>query len=351
MVTNNLKKKKRLAIVGFGVVGQRRYELLQARDDVIVVAVSDKNRSVLEDRDPNIKLFLSYKEIETCEVDGVFICVPNYLAAEATTFFITRNIAVFCEKPPSKSLAELNDVIARKRSTNCLMYGFNHRHHFSVMRAKEVIDSGRLGRIVAINGVYGKSKILTYDKTKWRASHALAGGGILLDQGIHMVDLMLFFHGGFDEVKSFISNSRWQYDVEDNVAAIMKDSNGTIAVLHSSATLWEHTFRLFISLEHGSVELKGILSGSKSYGQEQIRIISSNTIDELDIPKIEQYQYETDPSWGLEIEIFMNCLNGVMGPRGLGYAQSSVDAALGAMRLIERIYSADVEWNTKFRVN
>ena len=135
------------------------------------------------------------------------------------------------------------------------MYGFNHRYHEFVARALAVIDSGEFGRVVNLRGVYGKAKLITFNQPDWRTQREIAGGGVLLDQGIHMVDLMRLFGGEFNQVHSFISNSHWGYDVEDNAYALMKGKTGVVAMLNSSATQWRHRFNLDINLEKGSLIL------------------------------------------------------------------------------------------------
>ena len=131
--------------------------------------------------------------------------------------------------------------------------------------------------------MYGKSKILASyhnriigTKDDWRSKKKLSGGGILLDQGIHLLDLLRFFNGDFQEYKSFISNKFWNYDVEDNVFALMRDKKGVIASIHSTATQWQHTFRIEITAKYALIELKGILSGTKSYGRESLRVFKKS---------------------------------------------------------------------------
>ena len=117
--------------------------------------------------------------------------------------------------------------------------------------------------------MYGKSKIVTYEKGEWRSKKRFAGGGILLDQGIHVLDLLRFFNGNFNEFKGFISNRYWKYDIEDNAFALMRDKKGIVASIHSSATQWQHKFRMEITLEKALIELNGILSGSEELWKEE----------------------------------------------------------------------------------
>ena len=133
------------------------------------------------------------------------------------------------------------------------MYGFNHRYHDSVQEALRLIRSEELGKIINMRGVYGKSQLITFDQPDWRTKRSIAGGGVLLDQGIHMVDLMRLFAGDFTDVHSFISNRHWGYDVEDNAYCLMKTNDGIVGMLHSSATQWRHRFNLDINLDYANI--------------------------------------------------------------------------------------------------
>ena len=191
-------------------------------------------------------------------------------------------------------------------------------------------------------GVYGKSKIISFGQSDWRSKRAIAGGGILLDQGIHMVDLMRLFGGEFPQVHSFISNAFWHHDVEDNAYALMQGTGGVVAMLHSSATQWRHRFNLDISLERGSITLSGILSGSKSYGAETLTVAWADTGDSGD-PREQTTRYNNDPSWADEIAEFADSIrSGKVVDNG-----SSTDA-LRTMELVYRIYCADPEWKTRW---
>ena len=217
-----------------------------------------------------------------------------------------------------------------------LKYGFNHRYHGSIKLAKKYIDKNKLGKILNIRGLYGKSKILTYTKTDWRSKKKYAGGGILTDQGIHMLDIMRLFCGNFIEIKSLVSNKFWNYDVEDDVLAIMRTKNNILASLHSTALQWEHKFRLEISLEKGSIICNGILSGSKTYGRENINIKMNNNKYNLINYKQEKFTFIRDNSWKEEIDEFANIIKNNL-PVKIG----NFNDALEVMKMIHVIYKND----------
>ena len=224
------------------------------------------------------------------------------------------------------------------------MYGFNHRFHLSVEEAKKIIDNNTLGKIINLKGVYGKSQIISFNQTDWRTKREESGGGILLDQGIHMLDLIRYLSGkDFSKIFSFIDNAFWNYDVEDNAYVLMKSSDGVVAQLHSSATQWRHVFKLEITFQKGSLVLGGLLTGSKSYGDETLRIITSNPEKDKGMPMESTTKFNEDVSWDNEIQYFYNCLtNNIEIQRG------SIQDAIETMKLVEAIYKADPEWNKKY---
>jgi predicted dehydrogenase len=227
-----------------------------------------------------------------------------------------------------------------------LKYGFNHRYHDSVREALAIVRSGTLGRIVNLRGVYGKSAIIDFrSPTHWRTRRAQAGGGILLDQGIHMVDLMRLFAGEFADVRSFVSSGFWNHDVEDNAYALMRTREGVVAMLHSSATLWRHRFELDITLEKGTVVLSGLLSGSKSYGAETLTVARATPNDAGD-PKEEVTRYDNDPSWADEIADFAEAI-----AQDRSITEGSAAEALATMQLVYRIYCADADWKARWALD
>ena len=223
------------------------------------------------------------------------------------------------------------------------MYGFNHRFHASIIDAINIIRNGSLGKVVNLRGIYGKSNMISFNQTDWRTKRSESGGGILLDQGIHMLDLMRYFAGDFTSVHSFISNSFWNFDVEDNAYVMMKSDTGIVAQLMSSATQWQHTFNLNITLENGSLVLGGLRTSSKSYGEETLRIISSDPEKLNTKLQVEERSYDEDISWDEEIKCFAGVLL-----NSDNIENGSIDEALKIMELIETIYKADPEWKAKY---
>jgi len=339
------QEKLKVGIAGYGVVGKRRHDVIDMHPNLRTVAVSDQNFKESCIIDKGVRAFHDYRQLLDEKLDVLFVCVPNYLAAEITIAGLERGLHIFCEKPPGCSVSDIQRVIEveRKHPGLILKYGFNHRYHESVREAVRRIETGELGDIVSLRGVYGKSKIISY-AGGWRAKRKYAGGGILLDQGIHMVDLILFFCGEFVDVKSYVSNSYWKHDVEDNAYAIMRDSLGRVATLHSSATQWQHRFALDIGCTEGYLLLRGILSGSKSYGSERLIVGRRNDADS-GTTREETVTYLDDNSWRDEVHEFADAI--VNGSK----IQSGTSAdALATMKFVFRIYYEDPEWRETFNI-
>ena len=184
-----------------------------------------------------------------------------------------------------------------------LISGFNHRFHNSIIDALDITRSKKLGNIINLRGIYGKSKLIN-QSIDWRTKRSIAGGGVLLDQGIHMVDLMRLFAGEFNEVKVLCLIKYWNYDVEDNVYAILKSEN-IFATLNSSATQWKHNDSLEVDTsKKGNILLEGILSSSKSYGEETLKVLNLNHDEEVS----EYSKYDYDHSWEKEIDLLTDAI-------------------------------------------
>jgi len=325
-----------LGIIGFGKMGNIRYQAIRKDGRGRVVGIVDPNLS------PHLPEVQRYRSAEKLildpAIDGIFICTPNYLNGPLTMQALRAGKHVFCEKPPAFNAKEVEEIIALEQKSvgKKLMYGFNHRHHDSIKKAKELVDSGSYGRLLWMRGRYGKS----VDKdfyNDWRAKKELSGGGILLDQGIHMLDLFIMLAGDFDEVKAFVSSLYWKLGVEDNVFAMFRNQKGVVASLHSTMTQWRHLFSLEVFLEKGYIVINGLLTASGTYGEEIMTVAKNRTMAPAATWDDEgHFQFKIDNSWSSEVSHFFDAIE-----KGQAIEVGSSRDALRLMQLVDRIYASN----------
>lgn len=339
--------KLKIGIAGFGVVGKRRKDCVDRHPHMRVVAVCDQSFDGEGLLSEGVRYYQNYRRLLSEKLDVLIVCLTNDIAAEVTIAGLESGLHVFCEKPPGRNVEDIVRVIKHERQHTSLklMYGFNHRYHESVLDALKILRSGELGRVINMRGMYGKAKLVTFNQPDWRTKRDIAGGGVLLDQGIHMVDLMRLFSGDFCEVHSFISNSHWGYDVEDNAYALMRTADGVVGMLNSSATQWRHRFHLDINLERGSLILGGILSGTKSYGAETLTVVKADPDNDRGDPREQITRYNRDPSWDSEIEAFADS---ILNDKAVQSGTS--DDALRTMQLVFKIYYSDPIWRQAYDI-
>lgn len=325
-----------VACIGFGKMGQIRAKALTDTGQARIVMVYEPNLvgECCYEIASNVDEILLNESI-----DCVCISVPNYLNYEFTLKALQQGKHVFCEKPPAFTSEQVRAVQqAESKSGKRLMYGFNHRHHDAVVKMKALIDSGRYGKVLWMRGRYGKSVDESYFDT-WRAKKELAGGGILFDQGIHMLDLFLFIGGRFDQTHAFVSSLYWKMEgLEDNVFAIMKNSEtGLVASLHSTMTQWRHLFSLEVFLEAGYMVLNGLKTQSGTYGEEELSVaLNRSTAPAATWSDEERFLFDVDNSWKSEAEHF---LNAIVNDEAITIGTST--DALNVMELIEDIYDTE----------
>jgi predicted dehydrogenase len=337
----------RAGIIGFGRMGQTRAAALEKDGRAKVTKVFDVS---LPD-DVAYPIARNADEIvNDPDIDIAVVCLPNYLNRPTTIAALRAGKHVFCEKPPAFNAAEVRELIeAERASGKVLMYGFNHRHHSGVTKMKQVIDSGAYGRMLWMRGRYGKSVDADYLKT-WRADRSKAGGGILIDQGIHMLDLFLHLAGvQFDDVHAFVSSRYWNIPgIEDNVFAIMRNKASGIEVsFHSTMTQWRHLFSLEVFMERGYLVLNGLKTSSNSYGEEALTIAKNRTTaPAANWEDEERLTYHIDTSWEKEAEQFLDAV-----ALGLPVKFGNSEQALDVMTLVDRIYQNEHTLGTELYDN
>ncbi|MFH0887154.1 MAG: Gfo/Idh/MocA family oxidoreductase [bacterium] len=321
-------------IIGYGKMGQIRHETIKGMAGHDIVKIYEPN---LKDATSGVEIVSDYKDIlSDKDIDAVFVCAPNYLNLKYITEGLDSGKHIFCEKPPGINAAQVLEMMkAEKRNPKSkLMFGFNHRHHESIMRSKELIDSGRYGKLLWLRGRYGKSVPPDF-AGNWRSKKEFAGGGIFIDQGIHMLDLFLMMCGNFDETKAFVSNLYWHADIEDNVFAIFRNKAGQVASLHSTMTQWRHLFSLEMFLERGYLVVNGLLTSSGTYGEEQLTIAENRSVAPAAIwTSEEKIVYKIDSSWETEVKIFIDSIiNDTKVP------MANTEDALKLMKLVDDVYA------------
>lgn len=326
-------EKARCGIIGFGKMGRTRAQAIEQSGKGTVTSVFD----TIESGECTFTIAPDESAIiNDPQIDAVFVCTPNHRIVPLCKQALAAGKHVFSEKPPAFNAAEVEEVRAvEAASGKKLMYGFNHRHHGSIRKIKSIVESGEMGRILWMRGRYGKEVDHTYFEG-WRAQPELAGGGIMLDQGIHMLDLFLHFAGGFDEIHSLVSNLFWKTPgLEDNVFAIMRNNEtGVCASLHSTMTQWRYLFSLEVFLEKGAMVLNGLKTSSGVYGDEDLAIKHNDKNREQGKFESEEHiVYHTDTSWVTEVGQFLDAIMADSEIR-LG---SSKDA-LRLMQAMDRIY-------------
>ncbi len=330
-----MNKQLKCGIIGYGYMGEIRRGVIERNPDLSLVGICDTQSTTLQ-KISGCPAFASFDELLAASPDIIFVCTPNRYSPDFCIKAMQAGKHVFCEKPPGCHVEDIRNIIKYETSRTRLMFGFNHRFHPGIIKAKVIIESGRFGKIINVRGIYGKSGGKNFNKS-WRNDKDISGGGILLDQGIHMLDLFRYLCGDFEFVKCFTANTYWKFSMEDNAFVILHNKKSQSACLHSSATMWKHTFSIFITLEEGYLVVEGLLSKTGSYGREKLIVGRRQFEDETEAvgnPSEEVTYFDRDLSWDLEVEEFVKCIK-----EKKPVTVSSSEDALRVMELIDRAYA------------
>jgi len=256
-----------VAIIGCGLIGQKRAHAL-SRAKLVACADVIPDRARLLGEKYNAAFTTDWTEVlRHDDVDIVIVATINSLLAEVAAAALDAGKHVLIEKPAARNVAELNEVInAEKRSGKLVRVGFNHRYHAALRKAKEIFDCGALGEMMFVRGRYGHGGRIGYEK-EWRANPALSGGGELIDQGVHLIDLARQFLGDFEQAVGRAQTLFWDMPVDDNAFMILQTAEERMAFLHVSCTEWKNLFSLEIYGRNGKLQVDGL---GGSYGVERL---------------------------------------------------------------------------------
>lgn len=325
-------------IFGYGYMGKIRYQVLRKHPDVRDIKVVDPGVNPSSMASLDGVLLPATAKIPWDQFDAAFVCTPNNVTADLCIEGLRQCRHVFCEKPPGRNWEDFSRIAEAAVSVpgHTLVFGFNHRLHPSVQAAKALIGEGGLGDVLFIKGVYGKSGGTRY-RENWRNNREISGGGILLDQGIHMLDIFQLFVGPLTVVDAVLTDSFWGCSVEDNAFVLLRSEQGVPAFLHSSATLWKHTFRIEIGCRDGYLVATGLLSQTGSYGREQLVIGKRQFEDEalaLGNPREEIIHFDRDESWDREVNEFIAAVK-----EGRPPSHGTLEEARRVMQVIRDVYA------------
>jgi predicted dehydrogenase len=269
------------------------------------------------------------KAIERDDVRIVIVATTNDMLAPVTLAALRNGKHVLVEKPAARNAAELEPVaLAARESGLKVKVGFNHRFHPALQKAREIVDQGLLGKLMFIRGRYGHGGRLGMEK-EWRGSPEIAGGGEMLDQGVHLIDLSRWFLGDFTDVSGHVGTYFWNWPVEDNGFALLKTAAGQVAWLHASCSEWKNLFSLEIYGRDGKLAIDGL---GGSYGVE--RLAWYRMLPQMGPPETTIWEYPgEDVSWRLEWRHFIDCIDNNHNPCG------NLDDALAALQVIRTLYA------------
>lgn len=314
----------RFGILGYGKMGRIRHQALR---EVLPEAE-------VEAWDPGTGSPQAELDAVLERSQAVFICTPTHRNAPLTIRALEAGCHVFCEKPPAldhDQLLEVARVHARHPGAT-LLYGFNHRRYDSVERMQAVVASGQCGRVLWLRGRYGKP-LGDPGTGGWRSDPAQSGGGILIDQGIHMLDLMSLLGGPFDQVTGLVTNTMWGVaGIEDNAFVTLYNSRDAVAAsVHSTMIEWRYVFSLEVLLEHGYMALNGLKTPSGSYGREILTIGRDKKAPREATGAERRLEFADNTSWIKEVGDFVASIRA-------GAAATNLEAALEVMRMLKEVY-------------
>lgn len=323
-----------IGIIGCGLIGNKRANAISEGHKLYGVCDPDMSRAEKLAKAKGAELCVSdYRElIDTDKTDLIIVSTLNNLLAPITLYAVQHGKHVIVEKPGAISSRELIPIIEESEKRNVIVkVGFNHRYHPAMLKAKEIMESGKTGPVMFIRGRYGHGGRIGYDK-EWRADASLSGGGETIDQGVHLIDLSRWYMGDFDEVMGFADTYFWDMPVDDNGFIGLRKKDGRAAWLQVSCTEWKNMFSLEIYCKNAKLAIEGL---GGSYGVE--KLFHYQMLPEMGPPDTTIYEYPRgDNSWALEFKDVAEAVE-----KGRRLESGGLGDALEALKIVEKIYGRD----------
>jgi predicted dehydrogenase len=318
------------AIVGCGSIGQKRRRAFRETDRLVVAADTVLARAeTLAQESPGAVATTDWRAAVTHPaVEAVIIATTNNWLAPITIAAAEASKHVLVEKPAARSFSEIREVVARvELRPVCVWVGFNHRYHPALQKAHNIVESGALGPLMFVRGRYGHGGRLGYER-EWRADPEISGGGELLDQGVHLIDLAGWFLGEFTEVCGLAKTYFWDMPVDDNAFLLLRTRHNQAAWLHASCTEWKNLFSFEIYGRRGKLQIDGL---GGSYALE--RLTHHSVLPEMGPPDTNVWEFPGDDvSWQHELQAFVDRIQS-----GQSMTKSLHDAE-AALAVVDALY-------------
>jgi predicted dehydrogenase len=326
----------RVAIIGCGLVGEKRMKLLAPGQVTVACDLNLDRAKKLATLSVGCEATDSVeKTVGSPNVDCVMIATLNAALAPIAKQALAAGKHVLAEKPGAIALRDVEELEAVSRKTGALYrIGYNHRFHPAFLKAREIFQSGVLGPIMFVRGRYGQGGRVGYDK-EWRADPKLSGGGELIDQGVHLIDLAGIFLGEFTQVDGHVATYFWNMPVDDNAFISLRNAAGNTAWLHASCTEWKNMFSLEIYGRDGKLHMEGL---GGSYGVE--RLYHYKMLPQMGPPETTIWEYPRgDESWKIEMQQFFEDIRLKRTP------EPGLKEAKAVLRVVETVHrKSEVPW-------
>ncbi len=318
-----------VAIIGCGLIGQKRAKSLKGANLSICADIDLARAEKLAAGSSHCEATGDWKHVlRRDDVSLVVIATPHDALAEITCAAIEAGKHVLVEKPAARHVTELRAPLSLAARKQVLVrVGFNHRYHRAFRQARAIVDSGALGPLMFLRARYGHGGRIGYDR-EWRANPALSGGGELIDQGVHLIDLARWFLGDFTDVEGYAHTYFWDMPVDDNSFMLLKTAEKQVAFLHASCTEWKNTFSFELYGRDGKLQIDGL---GGSYGVE--RLAWYKMLPQMGPPETTIWEYPmADDSWDVEMGEFLEDIRLERQPAA-GLAD-----AMAALDVVDKIY-------------
>lgn len=321
----------KVGIVGCGLIGKKRTKALHADDQLIAICDNDFSRaeSLNKDCGTAAKICADWKELLNFPgLEALIVATPHNMLPIVTAAAIEKGLAVLVEKPAARNPDEVREVIAVAEKKKAIVrVGFNHRYHPAFRKVRELQSSENFGPLMFIRGRYGHGGRLGMEK-EWRGRPEISGGGELIDQGVHMIDLSRLWLGTVTEVNGWSHNYFWNMPVEDNGFLLLKNKDKQAAFIQVSCTEWKNLFSFEIYFRNAKIDVSGL---GGSYGVETLKYFKM--LPQMGPPETQTFEYPgPDDSWNHEWSEFKRDIQQKRQP------EASLYDALAALDVVYETY-------------